>query len=909
MIKTVLIDRRNVELIPRVAAAVQSAKFVGLDCETHDDARHEGLNLIGKYDDETRHKGASGKLVFDMRRITMCGFSVYPKDGDTAWYFNLNHADVDNRLTWDEVRCVIEALPEDGFWLCHNAPFEITVFASCFGYMLKRVICTMQMSVTAFGDDNYDKMEFAQSDLRGISKLVVPTYMAALKGQMRLTQALDDEDDDGPTYKFNREVDELIGKITSKTSRAAHSYNGFIKEIAYGHGLKSLVQKLFGHKMMTFDDTLGEEPHMGELTGDEVAQYGAEDAYWVVPLFDSLMGHIALNSPDALETFFIQENPMIDVYSDFWVGGMKVNFDAIASRREIERMQFANLLRSLRAALRGCGDFATPPNAELARRQPWYEKNYARYRSLLKAWISLDDHEDDYEECMRVSNAVGNAWGSEKHDPRADAKGRLSITHYMPMRTLIYDLMEGKLQFDMGELKSDGEARAKLKSWFEGQEQNERTASCIQALECMTAMAGVEQRMKLYLTPYVLLTDPETQRLYPVVNCLLNSRRMAASNPNPMQLAKRGESTYVRGFFLPDHDDHLQVSLDWSAFELVIIGELSGDEEFHKAFGQVPHEDLHAGAAADVLRVEMPWMTEDIFKSLRRFDSASDFNKEYDLSEKETHRLFTNLKGESLEPQKARGYWRTEIGKGANFNYWYSGFLTTVGQRMGWNLQTTGTATEFYRNRFWGGEQWRLDTIQHAQAYGWVQLPDGHRRFRYEATEEWAQLFRAKWPDDKELGPVVSEIIRRIQRRAQNQAVNSMVQGTNAFIMKRSILRLRRRLLEMGWTDREARMLIPIHDEMVWSVRFDLIPEFIRVAREVMCDHPDVFKNLKLDATPAVGLTFEPWHPKKAPFGQIELFEPPAEVVGKQLANTRLNNDGIRLVTDYLMDRKEKLAA
>lgn len=51
-----------------------------------------------------------------------------------------------------------------------------------------------------------------------------------------------------------------------------------------------------------------------------------------------------------------------------------------------------------------------------------------------------------------------------------------------------------------------------------------------------------------------------------------------------MQLAKRGESTYVRGFFEGDDDEHLVMSRDWSAIELAIIGELSQDPTFINAY-------------------------------------------------------------------------------------------------------------------------------------------------------------------------------------------------------------------------------------------------------------------------------------------------------------------------------------
>ncbi|WP_163306730.1 hypothetical protein, partial [Enterobacter ludwigii] len=39
----------------------------------------------------------------------------------------------------------------------------------------------------------------------------------------------------------------------------------------------------------------------------------------------------------------------------------------------------------------------------------------------------------------------------------------------------------------------------------------------LKVIDCLTRLAGVEQRMKLYLTPYSMLVDPETGRMYPQV--------------------------------------------------------------------------------------------------------------------------------------------------------------------------------------------------------------------------------------------------------------------------------------------------------------------------------------------------------------------------------------------------------
>lgn len=896
--KTILLDARNWDVAAPAAIAAIAActTLIGLDCETHDDNRHDGLNQFMKVNEETRKKAGNKRLVFDMRRTVMTGFSIYPEGHDLTYYVNLAHADVENRISWSKAKALLEAISPTSIILAHNATYEMTSFKMCHDVHLPNLVCTMQLSVTAFGDDNYDRTLFASTGLGGLAQHLNPL----LRGLAKTTAVdLKPETEGDRDRRFSREVDEIIGKICAKEADSSGSYNGYVYDMAYGHGLKQLVLRFFGYKMASFAETLGENAHMGQITGDDVASYGAEDAFWVVPLFHELMKYVAAHSPNALATFFDQENPMIEVFSDIWQKGMLVNRGSIHDRRALERTMFAQVLREMKVAIRAALPFAEEPNAELVKRQTWYAKNFAKYRKTIADWALSADSDDDYEQAFQVSSPVSNAWAEERGETRK--KSAFSITHYMPVRVMLYDLLSAKLQFKIGELASDAEARGKVRDWMLAQDRD------VSVVECMAKMAGVETRMKLYLTPYLQLTDPDTNRMYPVVSSMLNTRRMAASNPNPMQLAKRGESTYVRGFFLPDYDDHVIVSLDWSAFELVIVGQLSNDPEFAKAFGQLPHDDLHGGAAAAILRAEMDWMDETIFNSLKGFDKAGDFLDHWRIPEAQATRLFTNLKGEAItDPKKARGYWRTEVGKGANFNYWYSGFLTTVGERMGWSISKTGEATEAYRSRFAVAEDWRVGLIEQGRRDGWVELPDGHRRHRFEATEAWSHMFQAKWPDIVELRPVVNEIARRIQRRAGNQLVNAMVQGTNAFVMKRSIKRCRQRLKELGWGDREARFMMPIHDEKVWSVQKDLVVPFIDMARTAMMDHQDIFPTLKLDATPSVGLTFEPWNSEKAPVGQVELFEAPRfDFLPATAHGGRLNDNQVVEVVDYLMHTRK----
>lgn len=887
MVKSVLIDRHNKdELIPLVADLVSKAAFIGLDTETHDDNRHDGLNDFCGYDPVTRRKAATKPLVFDFRRIVMTGFSVYPEGHDTAYYINLNHADVGNRVPWEEARMILDARGPEAFFIAHNAPFELTVFKSCYNYELPRTICSMQMLVSAYGPDEYDTDDFIAAGRGDFDKLIPDLIQKSIGWQ--------------PGTDMPAELEDTVYKILSKQSTSSYSYNGFVKNIAYGYGLKNAVKRHFGVTMTTFEECLKGRAHMGELTGQEVVEYGADDAYWAVMLFHHTMKWMVQNCPETIETFFEQENPMIYTFSDIAVGGMRVNMGNIQKRRTEEREHMAQILRDFKVVVKKLLPFPSELNPLLlAAEKSWYGKNGEKYRQQIVDWAHSPDFDDAFDQCMQVRSPVSNAWATELGQP--ESKG-INFSHYMPMRVLLYDLLNTKPITSEGKVQSDGEARGRLKDRFEKQ----KNELAIKVVEYIGQIAGVDQRMKLYLNPYTKLADPETGCMYPIVSSMLATRRMAASYPNPMQLAKRGESTYVRGFFLGDTDEHVVVSIDWSAIELVIIAELSGDPEFVSAYSDIPHKDLHAGSAASVLQAAVTDLTPEMFKALHRFEKWEDFHREYGTEPEKFKRLATNLKGEALPVDKAYKYWRTEAGKASNFGYWYSGWLADIGSRMRWSQDQTALAVEKYRQRFPVAEKWRLETIHELASTGRLILPDGHYRRRYEATNDWMIQFLSKFElrgkGLEAYHEVVRFIARKIQKRAHNQGVNAMVQGTCATIAKRSQQKVDRLIKSEGYN---ARFLMPIHDELLWSVHHTEVADFVEMARGVMIDHPDLFKLCKLDASPAVGITFEPWHATKAPLGQVELFEaPPLPVYGKDRIDQRLDKNEITDVVKYLMEQR-----
>jgi hypothetical protein len=134
-----------------------------------------------------------------------------------------------------------------------------------------------------------------------------------------------------------------------------------------------------------------------------------------------------------------------------------------------------------------------------------------------------------------------------------------------------------------------------------------------------------------------------------------------------------------------------------------------------------------------------------------------------------------------------------------------------------------------------------------------------------------------------------------------------MIQGTCATLLKRSIQRIRKACTDRGWGADKVRFMLPIHDEVVFSVKRELVTDFIVLARSILRDHPDLFTKTVLDCSPSVGFTLSPWHKDKARLGQIELNEAPAiDCVPTELVGKVLPQEMWAPVVDWLFAERER---
>jgi DNA polymerase-1 len=154
------------------------------------------------------------------------------------------------------------------------------------------------------------------------------------------------------------------------------------------------------------------------------------------------------------------------------------------------------------------------------------------------------------------------------------------------------------------------------------------------------------------------------------------------------------------------------------------------------------------------------------------------------------------------------------IAKTVNFGVLYGqgafGLTRTTGM-------TLAEAEDFIRNyfeRFPGVKRYLDETKRLAAERGYVETLLGRRRY---------------FPILQRPGSTREDAIAR--SRAEREAINAPVQGTAADIIRRAMLRLPEALAKKTLT---ARMLLQVHDELVFECPTDEVAATARVVREVM---------------------------------------------------------------------------
>ena len=100
--------------------------------------------------------------------------------------------------------------------------------------------------------------------------------------------------------------------------------------------------------------------------------------------------------------------------------------------------------------------------------------------------------------------------------------------------------------------------------------------------------------------------------------------------------------------------------------------------------------------------------------------------------------------------------------------------------------------------------------------------------------------------------------------------------------------------------------MLLIHDELLFSVPKSEAAAFCDFLYNEMIQDSDLFPNVKIDSSVAIGYTFQPFHKEAAPFGQIELHEIQKGVacIPEDRWEERATDEERDLIIDYLTKRE-----
>jgi DNA polymerase-1 len=288
-----------------------------------------------------------------------------------------------------------------------------------------------------------------------------------------------------------------------------------------------------------------------------------------------------------------------------------------------------------------------------------------------------------------------------------------------------------------------------------------------------------------YVDALPAMIHPETGRIHASFNqTVAATGRLSSSDPNLQNIPIRTqESREIRSAFLPEEGWTL-LACDYSQIELRVLAHFSGDEALRESFAK--NEDIHARVASQVFGVPLDQVTSQ----QRRVAKAVNFGVIYGQSPFGLSKMI-----EVSQDEAARFIDAYFAG--------YSGVSKFLGQIL-WECRENGYVTTIRGRR---------------RAINGVRDPG-----------------RA--------GGEVADRFSRQRNLAERTAINTVIQGSAADIIKLAMLNIHHRLRR---ENRQARMLLQIHDELVFEVPPDELDEVTQLVIEEMAQAEELSVPLAVD--------------------------------------------------------------
>lgn len=292
--------------------------------------------------------------------------------------------------------------------------------------------------------------------------------------------------------------------------------------------------------------------------------------------------------------------------------------------------------------------------------------------------------------------------------------------------------------------------------------------------------------------------NSKTGRIHPdFIQLGAATGRFACSNPNLQQVPRNSEEAPFRQCFKPAPGYKLVVT-DYSAFEMRILADLSGDEKMIEALKN--GLDIHSYTASLMFGKEYTPDFKKLYPELRQIAKPIGFGLMYGMGPMGL--------AKRLEPELGREVSKEE-------------------------------ATD-YMNKYFGAypkvKIFLEKAANQAVQRGWSTTPAGRKR--------WYKIPETTDPEYKKK-------IAQIQREAKNHPI----QGTNADVIKYALVFVHERMKKEGV---EGSITHTVHDELVTEVREDQAEEWAKCQQQEMIRAGElILKKVPVVSDPVVSDVWE----------------------------------------------------
>ena len=286
-----------------------------------------------------------------------------------------------------------------------------------------------------------------------------------------------------------------------------------------------------------------------------------------------------------------------------------------------------------------------------------------------------------------------------------------------------------------------------------------------------------------YVDALPALVHPVTGRVHAALNLAVAATgRLSSSDPNLQNIPIRTSAgREIRSAFLPGPAGWQLLAADYSQIELRVLAHFSQDEALLAAFAR--DADIHAEVASQVYHVP----AEQVTKDMRR------------------------------------------TAKAVNFGVIYGQSPFGLAKALGISQEDAAKFIDAYFNGYRGVERFLSQLLAECYANGYVKTILGRRRAIHGVRE----------PETESNGGG-----NRSRTLPEREAINTVIQGSAADLIKLAMIRIQRRLHD---ENRAAKLLLQIHDELMFEVPPEELSDIGRLVADEMANAFPLSVPLKVD--------------------------------------------------------------